>query len=540
MNNLAYETTLSESFKSENGIFYTSDFVIDYILSETLGEWLLEQKIVLKTIFDENSRLFYEKYLEKMLSVRILDPSCGIGNFLSGAFVFLSKELQNISNFVCIDVKFYQEIILKQVLYGVDIDKNACEIAQKNLKIKHIFCGDSLISDISISERAFDWEKAFPHVFEEGGFDIIIGNPPYVSFQTNLLKKSSIKFFTEHYETSYKIFDLFGLFIERSIKNLLKSKGILAFICPSVLLMNDSFSKLRSFMAKNGNFSRITFLADGVFREAVVPTITFSFQKNVFRKEVKIAYPIENKKIATKKSINSDLFYQNPEKGFNITISEKSLDLIEKLKKNTIPLGEILEIRESIKTGDDKNFISDTQKNTNYLPLVTGKDIQKFYLKQDRFILFDEKLLKRPTKLTYYQREKLFIRRVSANLIATYDDKNNLATHVLYVSFLKENQIFYIKYLLALLNSKLFDYVYHQLFPAKGKIFPEIRIGNLRELFVKNISLEEQGIFVKMVDEILSKKAQNQETNFLEKELDLLVYQLYELSETEIQLIENE
>ena len=123
-------------------------------------------------------------------------------------------------------------------------------------------------------------EKEFPTVFKKGVFDVVIGNPPYVSFQSDSISKELKLFYQNRYTTVFKIFDLFAIFIEKS-NEILKSKSIFSFICPSPLLMNDSFSLLRKFITENFSIIEITLCSDKVFAGAVVPTIIFNFTKGV-------------------------------------------------------------------------------------------------------------------------------------------------------------------------------------------------------------------------------------------------------------------
>jgi hypothetical protein len=513
---------VKDTKQKELGIFYSPNYIARFILQQALEVWFEEQK----------------DFFQALQSVTILDPACGEGIFLVEGFDFLLEQYQNyFPNFPNPEIH-----IVKNNLFGVDIDEKAVETTQSLLleKLQHqkvnlennIKLGNSLIGKSEFSPKAFDWAKEFPHIFAAGGFDVVVGNPPYVSFQSNIIPQKEIDYFTEKYQTVYKVFDLFALFIEQSIENLLKNNGELSFIVPSVLLMNRSFSKLRELICQKASFRNVTFFGDGVFPDAVVPTITFSLLKNKTQKPVKIG-KAEKENIVIENQISQSIFCQNPLSGFNISIKESDLQLFIKINKNTTSLGDVLEIRESIKTGDDKKFISNTKKSPLYYPLVTGKDIGRYWLTSNRYILFDESALQRPTKIDYFLQDKLFIRRVGADLIATFDNKNHFSTHVLYLG-LQKDEDYELKYLLALINSKLFNYIYKTKFPPKGNIFPEIRIGNLRELPVKVISREEQATYIEIVNKLLINYTEN-----LDQTLNQLIYQLYHLTAEEIALIEN-
>jgi hypothetical protein len=283
--------------------------------------------------------------------------------------------------------------------------------------------------------------------------------------------------------------------------------------------MNDSFSKLRCFIAKNFAVNQIVNCEDGIFEDAVVPTAIFVFEKGLnFPINVNIL-SIENKQILDDKSLEYNFFVRNPEEGFNIKLDKIAFKLINKFELHSSKLGKILHIRETIKTGNDKEFISEEKHSEDYYPMVTGKDVSKYRIFSNKYLYFNEDKLSRPTKLEYFKIPKLFIRRVGKNVEAAYDDNFLLSTHVLYIGSLIDLN-FNLKYILALLNSPFFTKIYHLKFPPKGDVFPEIRIGNLRELPIKNLDLKRQNEYESLVNEImrnqeLKEKKTNSFSNYL-------------------------
>ena len=336
------------------------------------------------------------------------------------------------------------------------------------------------------------------------GLSGLVVNLPANAFTVNFNNTD----FENNYKTTYKIYDLYALFIEKSI-NILKSNWILSFINPSVLLMNNSFWKLREFMTEQWSISEISNLKDWVFEQATVPTIIFMFYKDFKNEFIKINIP-KNSDIINIKNIEFNDFYENPFEWFNIVNDTISKKIILKSRKKSLDLINILWIRESIKTWNDKEFISDNKKSDFSLPLITWKDMNRYIINQSKYIEFIPKKLSRPTKLEYFQWEKLFIRRVWNSVIATYDKDENLSTHVLYIWNIT-NKDFHLKYILTLLNSKFITYIYSKLFPPKWNVFPEIRIWNLRKLHIKNISLSEQKPFIEKADFMLDKNKELQE-----------------------------
>ena len=223
----------------------------------------------------------------------ICDPACGSGAFLNQALNFLIDEHKYIdelqaqlfgSSIVFEDVNTH---ILENNLYGVDINEESVDIAKLSLWLRtakkgrklsnlssNIKCGNSLISDIEVAgDRAFDWEKEFPEVFENGGFDIVIGNPPYV--RVEYISEKDVEFYKEHFLSSSGKFDLSSLFFEKSIA-LLNSNGLYSIITSYQFIYSSSGIGLRKFIAENTKCSVIMFSSDSqVFEGATTYTGIF-------------------------------------------------------------------------------------------------------------------------------------------------------------------------------------------------------------------------------------------------------------------------
>ncbi|MDD5610951.1 MAG: N-6 DNA methylase [Candidatus Omnitrophica bacterium] len=549
-------TTILEGHKKRKsqGIYYTPRYIVDFIVKETLGE-------VLKNIESKD-----------ISKIKVLDPACGSGSFLTCAYDEILHYYEKDSSKLNL---FTQLEILKDNIYGVDLDVQAVEIAQLNLLLKalsqkaklptlqhNIRAGNSLISgDEEIlqpyfgnswkDKKAFNWENEFKEVFAHGGFDVIIGNPPYLSIERGLLE--DLQYFKEKYRTIEKIYDIFGLFIEKSLV-LLKTGGYLGFIVPNTILQNDSFRLLRKKILESAEIISINNYKDGVFTEAIVPTAVLILKKQNKSSKNEIDISIYQKaNLISKTMIMQSNFLDEPFYRFNLSINNSFLNLKDKLYKNSLLLKDILKVQEAIKTGDDKKFISDTTaKSKNQKILLKGGDIDRYLIKKERFIDYDVNLLRRPGKKEIFDLpKKLYIRRISNRLIAIIDTRQRYAVHTLYTGILiKEN--YYYEYILALLNSKLFTFLYRNLFPFKGNIFPEIRIGNLGELPVKDIEKNKQMIFVSLVDKILKLNVQlgstnensdkwnaiKSETSNLDLRIDEEIYKLYGITEEEKRIIE--
>ena len=188
-----------------------------------------------------------QQYREWLLQITILDPACGSGAFLNAALQFLMAEHKLIDEMeakVAGSAIVFQDVensILEHNLYGVDINEESVEIAQLALWLRtakphrklnslneNIKCGNSLISDPAIAgEKAFDWQKEFPKVFERGGFDVVIGNPPYV--RAEILAEKDINYYRDNYKVFNTDGDLFSYFYEKGM-SMLKTHGLFGFI----------------------------------------------------------------------------------------------------------------------------------------------------------------------------------------------------------------------------------------------------------------------------------------------------------------------
>ena len=580
--------------RNEDGIFYTPQYITEYMTEEILENWLSEKSqeilqsldidfisslendlerwknqkpnIELKEVLEIHAN-YWGEYKQRLEKIRILDPACGSGAFLNEVFEqvlriyakieqnqqeilqkldFLlnpkrkkEKKIRKESVQVVLQEANRKEgkrlaLLRKKIalenLYGVDLNFESVEITKLSLYIKiadkqerlpdlrpNIRQGDSLISDISISERAFDWEKAFPHVFEEGGFDIIIGNPPYVVKNKNSIYFSQYKWHT----------DLYLMFFERSFNKLLKTKGHLAFITPRFWLVNKNCANFREYMLTKTDLRSLT--ETSPFREANIECIISILRNRDSETEnIKICKDIDQE-MTWINTIQKSYSLQNETHEILTLLKPHDLDLFKKIEKNSTLLGEIIQSKRGMEIG--KNDL----RQSVGVPTLIGQDVTKYKISFENTFV--------PTQTKEYLRlqnffsneNMIYLRRVANNLIATLGTNYAFNKNIYGIKVLDASPYF----ILALINSKLLNYYYKTKFSMKKlDIFPEIQTYLFEALPIKLVENQEK--YITLVKEILSKKAQNQETNFLEKELDLLIYQLYELNETEIQLIENE
>jgi len=239
----------------------------------------------------------------------------------------------------------------------------------------------------------------------------------------------------------------------------------------------------------------------------------------------------------------------------NILMNEAENVLKQKIEKGNKPMGELFNVVIGVKpyqVGKGKpkqtreivtNRIFDAESKIDlmYKKLLRGSDILKFTNKWDgkRWIKYGEHLAE-PRASANFDKEKIVVRQTGDTLIATFDTDKFICMNNLHVITQIETNKLSLKYLLALVNSKLMDFYHFLLNPEKGEALAEVKKENLEKLPIKEISAKEQKPFIKLVEKILTQKKENpqSDTKELEREIDTMVYKLYELSEEEIRIVE--
>ena len=313
-----------KSKRKKDGIFYTPQYITKYIVENSIKNWLDDKRKELgeddlpilnekdyifdiaKKNYTKNYRKhieFWQQYREAVRNIKIIDPACGSGAFLITAFEFLlnyNKYLDDkIFDLVGTSDLFSDRTkeILQNNIFGVDLNRESVEITKLSLWLKtadknktlaslenNIKCGNSLIDEPEIAGNlAFNWEKEFPEVFANGGFDIVVGNPPYVLCQPSNTSEQTLKFYNGFEVSSYKI-DLYHLFFEKGII-LSKNNAYISFITPNTYLVNKYNLKLREFILKNTQIKEIINYKNIVFEDANVDVSKIILKKINSRNE---------------------------------------------------------------------------------------------------------------------------------------------------------------------------------------------------------------------------------------------------------------
>ncbi|MBQ3628093.1 MAG: N-6 DNA methylase [Bacteroidaceae bacterium] len=568
---------MKNSKRKKDGVFYTPQYITKYIVENTVGKLCIEKKQELgideKEYFADKKRQATTKrnlldklnnYREWLLQISILDPACGSGAFLNAALQFLMAEHKLIdemeakvtgSSLVFQDV---EKSILEHNLYGVDINEESVEIARLSLWLRtakphrklnslneNIKCGNSLISDPNVAgEKAFDWQKEFPKVFDKGGFDIVIGNPPYGIFIENSLQN----YYTSNFPlTKYKL-NLYILFIERLFQ--IFNSGIVSFIIPTSLLVNSYYEDIRRYLLSNSKIIELFTITDKVFKEAEVGAsliITFEIKKNFTEENIiRLAQSPTTEDFISKHNIIENYISQtallNNDKA-EIVIQSKDSNIIEQKIKKFTPANNYYEFKNGLNPGNIKDKLITRTPNNLTGRIVWGKEIKRYYiLWGGDYIIYDEHIadnlttddikskkgMNKQTKIDFalrskslFENEKLLIRKTGDRLICTYDDRNyyfDTLVHGIY----KKGEEYSLMYLLAILNSTPATFFYRCLHDVKGKVFAKISLDDISKFPIPPIDEGTNSISKELCEDakkmlLLNQQLQEKRSRFLHR-----------------------
>lgn len=536
--------TIAHSRRKRDGIYYTPDYIVRYIVDNSLGSYLRQYEEKFKEEFklkgdinDENyekrERQAYEKYQKFLEGVKVIDPACGSGAFLVYVFDYLMAENKRVASILgggLFSNDQYIRSILKNNIFGVDLNEESVEItklslwlksAEKGKKLtsldKNILCGNSLVSDSLVSEKAFNWESEFSEIIQNGGFDVVVGNPPYVSAMD--LKKSlsepEYNFLKQNYKTAVGTVDLYVYFFEKGM-DLLKENGRLSFISPNRYLSASYGKALREWIIENYKINSLIDYSDTkVFADAsTYPVITF-LEKTSPGKEYKLHTgkidPDSKQAILNDFSSDKLNLLNDSILGFllndKITITEKVFGQSESLQKvgkinATSTAKEADEYSVLVNENDGFKLINtgtiDPYSNLWGLqPLVNkGEKYLTPYLKKDPSVISDN-------RINLYASAKIVIAKIGLKCEAFYDNGGTFAsinTNCIH-SFTDE---YLPQYVQCWISSKLFNYVFECLFDGLRMSGGYLLFSapNLKNTPVKAIDIKDQQQFVKYADDL--------------------------------------
>jgi hypothetical protein len=550
------ESTLSEasspdsgskktSKRKKDGVFYTPKYITKYIVENTIGTLCNEKKQELALLeFDATDgyrkadgkltakakKLFdtLETYRKWLLTLKVLDPACGSGAFLNQALSFFMEEhnwiaerQQEITGDASSIFTDTDKAVLENNIYGVDINEESVEIAKLSLWLRtaqkgrtlsdlsgNIKCGNSLIDDPEVAgEKAFDWNTEFKEIMDKGGFDVVIGNPPYVDMRS--IKAEHIKYFKKQFFTASNRVNLFGLFVEKAY-SLMKIRSEFGMIIHRNLIRSNEYEKCRELILAKTEINSILSFKNGVFEGVTgeMTVLTFS-RKNVINSKKLIDiynYEINIDSGVSKSLINQNDFNRCLGKRFNVYLTEKKSAVIDKILNDYIHLKDIGFTLQGIIAGDEKKFISTIKRDDNYKPIVRGRNIKRYsYFKPFEYIYYIEgtKVLTRSRKRENFEYDcKILTQHVSGGINA-YLDREKLYYMQTINGTIVTDSNYSTEYIVSLLNSRLINFYYDNIFNIGAEFTTAVAIENLDLIPIKIIPRFEQEPFIERVNEIL-------------------------------------
>jgi type I restriction-modification system DNA methylase subunit len=604
--------------KKAGGVYYTPTYIVDYIVKNTVG------------------KLVEGKTPKQIANIHVLDPACGSGSFLIGAYQYLlnwhrdwyvkdgTEKWAKGKNQALYQgqggdwrlTTAERKRILLNNIYGVDIDSQAVEVTKLSLLLKvlegeneesitqqlkmfheralpdlgsNIKCGNSLIGpdfynggqlnllddDEKTRINVFDWKIEFKAIMDAGGFDVVIGNPPYGA----TLSREEKSYIDSVYRTSEGNYDSFSFFIERGIA-CISNGGHLGFIVPDTWFTIRSALKLREFVLKDTTIREIQVLNEKVFLKAKVDVCTILLQKGgsendmvltVFDKDSS-GSDIADGKCKSRRHFNQTEWLANEELTFNVIADQSAVRLQSRLREAGHTVEQFFTVGAGVKPYEkgkgappqtaqmleERTYTAGHKKNRTYRRLVRGSDIGRYAVsdRQDEYISYGPWLAAPRDPALFVGKRLLFqsIRnpKLPRRLVGTLMDDDSVNNNSL-TNIIRKDASYELEYLLGLLNSALMNWYFATMFnivnidPRYLKKVPFIRLNfeNPRDKsrYDRMISLVES--MLQLHKDVLKTKTDQariviqRQIDATDKQIDALVYELYGLTEEEIRIVES-
>jgi len=580
--------------RKEHGIYYTPKIITDFIVKETVGRYLQENA----------------GYPDKLLNVKILDPACGSGSFLIRAYDELLTNRAAILGKPVDKLDQWERLpVLTNSIYGVDLDKQAVEVARLNLLLRslahreplpylgnNIKNGNSLISGTDeelekffgadfASQCPFNWQDEFSGVMDKGGFDIVIGNPPYI-------RQEQLSLFKPLWQKDFECFngtaDIYVYFFERGLQ-LLKEGGYLAYISPNKYFRSGYGKKLREYLSTKTTIEQIIDFGDAPIFDAITYPSIIVLRKSLPDKNTTHIFTwnpgeqLEN--FSALVASNTNIVNQQELTANSWHLESKDhLNLLTKLQKIGKPLGEYIngEFYRGIVTGLNEAFVVDQNTRDRLIvehpssvevlkPLLRGRDVKRWVIEpQNLWLIFTRRgidIAKYPAIEKYLSQYK---KQLTPGLeggrkpgsYEWYEIQDNIAywqefeqPKIVYPNICKRNDFawddkkyftnqkaFIIpngsKYLLGILNSTVVTFLFEKCLAKLQNGYYEPNSIFMKDFPIPLATNPEP--IEALVNKILLTKSKDAKADVtkLEHQIDLLVYELYGLTEDEKKIVE--
>ncbi len=531
------EIDKSKTKRKKDGVFYTPKYITKYIVENTVGKLCEEKKQELEiSEGDYHTDIKRKKltiqglvgklntYRKWLLELTICDPACGSGAFLNQALEFLIEEHRYIDE---LQAKLFgdalvmsdiENSILENNLFGVDLNEESVEIAKLSLWLRtaqpnrklndlngNIKCGNSLIDDEAIAgDKAFNWQQAFPKVFEKGGFDVIIGNPPYGAY----ISKEEQKFYTSNYLTaSYKL-DTYAIFIEKGV-GITSQSGLLGYIIPYTFLTIQQHKKLREFIL-NYTIERIIDLPTKVFESADLDTVILMLKKDELKGKINVGR-VENQTIYLSNELDTLDILKTEDLQINLNNSAQDISLIKKIKESSHSVNYYCEVSQGYipyrrsdliknygeivgnQIVDNRLWHSLEKKNDEWKQEIQGQDISRYsYSESFQYVKYGAHVASYVNP-KFFNNPRILIMEITRGnrykLSSVYLEKEFYNTpSIINIISRKDKNI--LKCILTIINSSLLTWYHLKVNPKANAetSIPKILINDVRNLPIsKNI-----------------------------------------------------
>ena len=583
-----------KSKRKKDGVFYTPRYITKYIVENTIGALCVQKREEMKIVSEDyvpqkrkadTLQLLknLEEYRQWLLQLTICDPACGSGAFLNQALEFLIDEHQDIDAMKArlfgdaLMMSDVETSILENNLYGVDINQEATDIAKLSLWLRtarkgrklndlnsHIKCGNSLIDDPAVAgDKAFNWQMEFPEVFAKGGFDVVIGNPPYVDIKA--LEGDIVKQIFKSYKTANNRINLFSVFIEKSI-DLLKTAGKFSFIIPSSILTQESYKPLRNLLLSKSRIDSVVRLPNESFGgsagEVKVDTIILSFTESTGAtpSEVEILVYEGFERISEISSLNTSNYFfikqsiWNEDENFIFRINATSSisSLVARIESQTVKLVDCAEFCLGLTPYDkykghtpeqieNRVFHSSWKKDETYRKLLAGNDVERYFIhwSGEEWISYG-KWLGAPREDRFFKTKRILVKQIidwtAKRIWAAITEEELYNTQNSFNLIARSG--YYPEYLIALINSTLMSFYHRKKFLEEYKDrFQKILIKDCKEFPIKELGIESQSSFVDRV--LIINTKQNELHTIKDEFLKLLIGKYGKLSSRKLQIWPN-
>src|SRR3989339_934953 len=553
--------------KKASGVYYTPRYIVEYIVDNTLGKKLEECKTpddvakikVLDPACGSGSFLivayqklidWYKKwYFDQLMKFTKKDNINQFTNKNKNKVRVIGEKKDYYT--IHLSHKLKSEILTNNI-FGVDLDPQAVMVTKFSLSMKaledsthdeviedydlfkfptlpnldnNIKWGNSLIgSDFYVENKpslfnekektkiqVFDWDSkdGFQYIMKSGGFDVVIGNPPWVDLKGH--PPELTRYYFKKYDSTENRINLYAIFLEKGLR-VLNEKGKLGIIIPNSILYQSSYKNLRKFILDNKNIANIVRLPDNTFVGVKAESVIITIGNNdslidciIYDRKSNISN-ISTKNCDDNKIINQDQWINNDFFVFDIFSDNQTIEIIKKIEKSKNELLNLCDFTLGITPYDkykghsekqiiERVFHASTKKDKTFKTLLAGSDVKKYFVSWngDEYISYGP-WLGAPREKRFFTQPRILIRQIISgnppSIYAGYSEEELYNTQTIFNLVLKQNLSpdINLKFILSIINSKLMNFYHLNKFLDQSKnLFQKILIQNAKKFPIPSI-----------------------------------------------------